>query len=62
KALAKDGYSKEFGARNTGRVIEEKIKAFFVDEVLFGKLEGGGSVAIDWADGKYTFDIAGSEQ
>ncbi|MDR3301702.1 MAG: AAA family ATPase [Spirochaetaceae bacterium] len=57
KRLAKDGYSKEFGARNTGRVIEEKIKSFFVDEVLFGKLANGGGAFVDWNGEKYTFTL-----
>jgi ATP-dependent Clp protease ATP-binding subunit ClpA len=48
--LAEEGYSREFGARNANRIIEEKIKSFFVDEVLFGRLSGGGSAAIDWKD------------
>ncbi|MDR2923060.1 MAG: ATP-dependent Clp protease ATP-binding subunit ClpA [Treponema sp.] len=49
--LSEEGYSKEFGARNASRIIEEKIKSFFVDEVLFGKLSEGGSAAVDWKDG-----------
>jgi ATP-dependent Clp protease ATP-binding subunit ClpA len=49
--LAEEGYSKEFGARNASRIIEEKIKSFFVDEVLFGRLSNGGSAAVDWKDG-----------
>jgi ATP-dependent Clp protease ATP-binding subunit ClpA len=54
--LAEEGYSREFGARNAGRIIEEKIKTFFVDEVLFGSLSEGGNAAIDWRDG-YCMDI-----
>jgi len=46
--LAEEGYSKEFGARNAGRIIEDKIKSFFVDEVLFGRLSSGGSAVVDW--------------
>jgi len=48
--LAEEGYSKEFGARNASRIIEEKIKSFFVDEVLFGKLSQGGGAVVDWKD------------
>ncbi|GBU29011.1 ATP-dependent Clp protease ATP-binding protein [Treponema sp. R8-4-B8] len=54
--LAEEGYSKEFGARNASRLIEEKIKSFFVDEVLFGSLSEGGSAVVDWRDG-YCMDI-----
>ncbi|MDR1288492.1 MAG: ATP-dependent Clp protease ATP-binding subunit ClpA [Treponema sp.] len=55
--LAEEGYSREFGARNAGRVIEDKIKTFFVDEVLFGSLSSGGSARVDWRDGEYRLDI-----
>jgi len=48
--LAEEGYSKEFGARNAGRLIEDKIKSFFVDEVLFGSLSNGGSAVVDWRE------------
>ncbi|MDR2185823.1 MAG: ATP-dependent Clp protease ATP-binding subunit ClpA [Treponema sp.] len=51
--LAGEGYSREFGARNAGRIIEDKIKSFFVDEVLFGGLSAGGEAYIDWQDGEY---------
>ncbi len=40
--LAKKGYSIEFGARNIKRLVQEKIKTFFVDSVLFGELSKGG--------------------
>ncbi|MDR0374159.1 MAG: ATP-dependent Clp protease ATP-binding subunit ClpA [Treponema sp.] len=55
--LAEDGYSREFGARNAGRVVEEKIKSFFVDEVLFGSLSRGGSAKADYKRGKYRITI-----
>ncbi|MCU0580895.1 MAG: ATP-dependent Clp protease ATP-binding subunit ClpA [Syntrophales bacterium] len=45
--LAKKGYSHEFGAREIGRLIQDKIKKFFVDEVLFGKLKSGGLAVAD---------------
>jgi len=57
RQLAKDGYSKEFGARNAGRVIEDKIKSYFVDEVLFGKLEKGGYAKVDWDGSGYKFEL-----
>jgi ATP-dependent Clp protease ATP-binding subunit ClpA len=55
--LAEEGYSREFGARNAGRLIEDKIKSFFVDEVLFGRLSEGGNAVIDWRDGEYCMDV-----
>jgi ATP-dependent Clp protease ATP-binding subunit ClpA len=47
--LAKAGYSREFGARNISRVIDERIAGPLVDEVLFGHLVSGGQVTADVA-------------
>jgi ATP-dependent Clp protease ATP-binding subunit ClpA len=59
--LAEEGYSREFGARNAGRLIEEKIKSFFVDAVLFGDLSAGGAARVDWRDGGYRMDVLEDE-
>jgi ATP-dependent Clp protease ATP-binding subunit ClpA len=45
--LAKNGYDRAFGARPMSRLIQEKIKQRLVDEVLFGKLQNGGTVVVD---------------
>jgi len=45
--LAQRGYSPEFGAREIGRLVQDKIKHFFVDEVLFGRLQKGGTALAD---------------
>jgi ATP-dependent Clp protease ATP-binding subunit ClpA len=45
--LASKGYSEEFGAREIARLIQDKLKRFFVDEVLFGKLQKGGIALVD---------------
>ncbi len=45
--LAKNGYDKSFGARPMSRLIQQKIKEPLVDEILFGKLQGGGIVVVD---------------
>ncbi len=45
--IADKGYSPEFGARNIARLVEDKIKGFFVDEVLFGSLSAGGRAVAD---------------
>jgi ATP-dependent Clp protease ATP-binding subunit ClpA len=60
--LAEEGYSREFGARNAGRLIEDKIKSFFVDEVLFGRLNEGGSAVVDWREDSYCMDIPETRQ
>jgi len=49
------GYSKEFGARNIARIVEEKVKSYFIDEVLFGNLKEGGVVQISLASGQLVF-------
>ena len=46
------GYSKEFGARNITRTVEDEIADKLVDEVLFGKLEKGGDVTADYKNSK----------
>jgi ATP-dependent Clp protease ATP-binding subunit ClpA len=48
--LARKGFSKLFGAREVGRLIQDKIKNWFVDEVLFGRLVNGGNVIADIVD------------
>ena len=48
--IAEKGHSPEFGARNIARLVEEKIKGFFVDQVLFGDLKDGGSAVADVED------------
>jgi len=57
KFLAEKGYSREFGARNISRLVEDKIKSFFVDEVLFGRLEKGGTAVADLVDGQIVFSV-----
>jgi ATP-dependent Clp protease ATP-binding subunit ClpA len=47
KYLAEKGYSPEFGARNIARLVQQKVKDFFVDSVLFGALTKGGKAFVD---------------
>jgi ATP-dependent Clp protease ATP-binding subunit ClpA len=44
--LADHGYDELFGARPLARVIQEHIKKPLAEELLFGKLEGGGTVRV----------------
>ena len=55
--LAKEGYDPAMGARPLSRVIQEKIKRPLAEELLFGDLEGGGLVHIDYKDGEIVFSI-----
>ncbi|MBR5179505.1 MAG: AAA family ATPase [Lachnospiraceae bacterium] len=44
------GVSQEFGAREIDRIIRNEVKPLFVDELLFGKLKDGGSIALTVKD------------
>jgi len=44
--LIAHGYDEQMGARPMARVIQEHIKKPLADEVLFGKLKGGGHVRV----------------
>ncbi len=44
--LIEHGYDEQMGARPMARVIQEHIKQRLSDEVLFGKLKGGGHVRV----------------
>lgn len=57
--LAGKGYSKLFGAREVARLIQEQVKSFFVDEVLFGKLEKGGKAVAVMKDDKVVIQVKG---
>ena len=47
KWLAKKGHDPQYGARPLSRVIQTEIKDVLADEILFGRLEKGGSVNLD---------------
>jgi len=44
--LGEKGYDDAFGARPLARVIQDHIKKPLADEILFGKLKGGGTVRV----------------
>ena len=45
--LLKEGFTKEYGAREMDRVITGKLKPLLMREILFGSLKKGGRVTID---------------
>ena len=51
------GYSREMGARNLARTVDEKIASPLVDEVLFGALSRGGTVVADFIGGEVVFNF-----
>jgi ATP-dependent Clp protease ATP-binding subunit ClpA len=50
--LAQHGFDPLMGARPMARVIQEKIKRPLADELLFGKLVGGGRVTVEVREGE----------
>ncbi len=54
--LAKKGYEPAYGARPLARLIQTEITQVLSEEILFGKLEKGGSVTINEKDEKLVFD------
>ena len=44
--LALEGYDERYGARPLARVIQEHIKKPLAEELLFGKLQNGGTVRV----------------
>ena len=51
--IRRKGISREFGARETDRVLGNEVKPLFVDEILFGSLKNGGKLILAAADGKF---------
>ena len=54
--LAQHGFDPLMGARPMARLIQDKVKRPLADELLFGKLVGGGRVSIDVRDGELVVD------
>jgi ATP-dependent Clp protease ATP-binding subunit ClpA len=65
KWLAEKGYDEKFGARPLARVIQEHIKKPLADELLFGKLEHGGTVKVlvvgEGADRTLSFEFLAAD-
>ena len=59
--LAKRGYDPIYGARPLGRVVQKEVRDPLTDEILFGKLEQGGTVTIGEKDDQLTFSYEGRE-
>jgi ATP-dependent Clp protease ATP-binding subunit ClpA len=54
--LARRGYDPIFGARPMARLIQNEVKRPLADEILFGKLQGGGKVEVDEGEDRLTFN------
>jgi ATP-dependent Clp protease ATP-binding subunit ClpA len=53
--LAEKGYDPVYGARPLARVIQTEVRDPLTDEILFGRLEQGGTVTIGTTDGTLEF-------
>jgi ATP-dependent Clp protease ATP-binding subunit ClpA len=60
--LAKAGYDPVFGARPLARVIQKDVRDPLTEEILFGRLEHGGTVTIDEGEGQLRFDYAAATE
>jgi ATP-dependent Clp protease ATP-binding subunit ClpA len=58
--LAEKGFDAVYGARPLARVIQTEVRDPLTDEILFGRLEGGGTVTIGMKDGKLDFRFEAS--
>ena len=54
--LAEKGYDAAYGARPLARVVQKEVRNPLTDEILFGRLEHGGTVRIDLRDGALAFE------
>ncbi len=59
--IARHGYDAKMGARPMARVIQEHIKRPLAEELLFGKLAGGGEVVVHVEDDKLALEILSKE-
>ncbi len=56
--LAEHGYDPKMGARPMARLIQEQVKRPLAEELLFGKLAGGGQVAVSVAADGQSLSLA----
>ena len=59
--LAQKGYDPVYGARPLARVVQTEVRNPLTDEILFGRLENGGTVRIGMLDDALTFAIEPAE-
>ncbi len=60
--LVDEGYDEVYGARELGRIIQEKVKKPMAEELIFGKLSKGGHVEISFKDEKIIFNFSEKQE
>jgi ATP-dependent Clp protease ATP-binding subunit ClpA len=58
--LAKKGFDPVYGARPLNRLVQTEVRNPLTDEILFGRLEHGGTVHVGFDGDKLTFDYDSS--
>jgi ATP-dependent Clp protease ATP-binding subunit ClpA len=59
--LARKGYDPVYGARPLARVLQAEVRDPLTEEILFGRLERGGTVRIGLEADRLTFEVAPAE-
>jgi ATP-dependent Clp protease ATP-binding subunit ClpA len=59
--LARKGYDSTYGARPLARVLQADVRDPLTDEILFGRLEHGGTVRIGLEKDRLTFAVEPAE-
>ncbi|MBS2005051.1 MAG: AAA family ATPase, partial [Cyanobacteria bacterium SZAS LIN-5] len=59
--FAVKGFDKLYGARPMSRIIQQKIREPLAEELLFGKLQKGGSVIVNEKDGEIVLEVKSSD-
>ena len=54
--LLKEGFTREYGAREMDRVIAQRLKPLLMREILFGSLKSGGDVTITLNNGELSLE------
>jgi ATP-dependent Clp protease ATP-binding subunit ClpA len=57
--LARKGYDPKYGARHLSRLIQTEVRDPLTEEILFGRLENGGTVTLGLGEDKLTFEVEG---
>jgi ATP-dependent Clp protease ATP-binding subunit ClpA len=57
--LARKGYDPRYGARPLSRLIQTEVRDPLTEEILFGRLENGGTVILGLGEDKLTFEVEG---
>jgi ATP-dependent Clp protease ATP-binding subunit ClpA len=57
--LARKGYDTRYGARPLSRLIQTEVRDPLTEEILFGRLENGGTVTLGLGEDKLTLEVEG---